>query len=210
MGKRGPRPVQDLWFWEREWCAIFKGLRDGTPTYQLQELRAEPRKLSRHPALRWELRNEMPVKLKVAETRIPGIPPERELWHALLRAASVEEVRRICGRSFHWLNPKTSRKPFVEILSTRADLFLTAKSDRRFPASERCSSDDKRLLYLARAMAGITLKRSPRRAIDLLAKGRLRHAASLDRQGFDSGTIILPLRFEFAVVNPNREVIPID
>ena len=210
MGKRGPRPVQDLWFWERQWCAIFKGLRDGTPTYLLEELRPGPRKLSRHPALRWELRNEMPVRLKVAKTRIPGMPPERELWHALLRAATVEEVRGICRRSRYWLNPKTSGKPFVEILSTRADLFLLAKSDRRFPASERSSSDDKRLQYLARAMAGITLKRSPRRAIDLLAKGTHLRAPSLDRQGFDNGTINLPLGFEFAVVKPNGDVIPLD
>ena len=152
MEKRGPRPVQDLWFWEREWCAIFKGLRDGTPNYLLEELRSRPRKLSRHPDLRWELRNEMSVRLRVVKERFPGIPPERELWHALLRAASIEEVRGICGRSRYWLNPKTPRKPFVEILSTRADLFLAAKSDRRFLVSERSSSDDKRLRYLARAM----------------------------------------------------------
>lgn len=209
MGKRGPRPVQDLWYWEREWCAIFEGLRDGTSSYLLEELQSRPRRLSRHPDLRRALRNELPVALRIGHRKIRGIPPERDLWKKLKQAVNVEDVQGICRQSQFWLNPRKSGKPFVETLSTKAGQFLAAKNDRRYPGSERASSEDKRLRYLARAMAGITLKRSPRTSVDLLARGMSRGVRSAVRQGYDTGTIHLPLPFDFAVIKPNGEVVPL-
>ncbi len=209
MGKRGPHPVQDLWFWEREWYAILKGLRDGTPNHTLQQLRFEPRKLSLHPDLQREFRNELRVRIRVAQAQIRGIPGERELWEKLLDADRVEEVQVICRQSQYWLNPRRSGKPFVEILSRRADRFVAAKNDRRYPASKRPSSDDKRLRFLARALAGITLGRSPRTSVDLLGEG-IPRAHWMAPQGHGSGRLSVPLHFDFEIVKPDREVVPLN
>ena len=56
---------------------------------------------------------------------------------------------------------------WTEDLDKYAAEFLTAKA-YRYPASERPSSEEKRVLHFARAMAGIMTGISPARAIDLI------------------------------------------
>ena len=142
--------------------------------------------------------------------KIRGTPAERELWERLLDARSVEEVQVICGQSQYWLNPRRSGKPFVEVLSSRADQFLAAKNDRRYPASRRPSSDDRRLRFLARAMAGVTLGRSPRTSVDLLGKRNTLGLGQRLSRGPGTEGIIGPLQFEFAIIKPNGEVAPLN
>ncbi len=171
MGKRGPRPVAtELPYWEKEWYWHFKGMRDGIPGVDLDEPLFELRKLSMHPALLDELQNEPRIRVKMARTRLRGVPPERDLLDALLQARTPKQVRTICRRSRYWLNPRWGGRVYVKYLYDHADQFLRAKDDPRYPRSTRPSSYDKRLRFLARAMAGITLGRRPRTAIDLLAK----------------------------------------
>ncbi len=103
------------------------------------------------------------------ERTVP-VPAERELWEGLLRAETVRQVRAIYRRSKYWLNPRWRGKVYVRTLYEHADQFLDAKKARRYPDSARPSSDDRRLRFLAAAMAGITVGRRPRTANDSCGK----------------------------------------
>jgi hypothetical protein len=121
---------------------------------------------------------------KVERVRYPGMPAERNLWEALKRARSAAQVRRICRRSKHWLKWEWKgkrggkrwyiRSPSAcpEALSDHAEEFCRAKGNSRYPRSKRSSSDDRRIEYLARVMAGLSLVKpiAPATAVDLLRK----------------------------------------
>jgi hypothetical protein len=171
MGKRGPHEDRGgLWFWAREWFFVFKGMRDGKPSVEVEAYNYESRKLSTHPALAQELRHELRMRIIPVPRRTIGVPAERKLWDALLRASTLRQVRAICQRSKYWLNPKWRGKVYVRDLYEHADQFLNAKKARRYPRSERPSSDDRRLKFLAAAMAGIAVGRGLRTAIKWCSK----------------------------------------
>lgn len=65
--------------------------------------------------------------------------------------------------------------PRLQELYEHADEFLALKQGPRFPRSTRPSSREKQLRFLARGMAGITVRRSPRTAIDALARQERHH-----------------------------------
>lgn len=171
MGKQGPKPtgIDLLQVYEHLWYFVFKGLRDGAPSVALLRPRITERKLSTHPVLRQELRNERHFNFKMVPAYTKGVPAERELWARLLEAKKPSEVRSICRRPRYWLNPKWGGRPYVQALHDHAAEFLKAKNGSRFPCSSRPSSDEKRLDYLARAMAGISCGVSGRTAVNLLA-----------------------------------------
>lgn len=103
--------------------------------------------------------------------RYPAVPSERPLWEALKRASTPAQVRRTCARSKHWLkweyeqeftdesgkvvgsHPATS--PILKALYDHAEEFCESKLDPRYPKADY--SDDKRIEYLARVMAGLSL-----------------------------------------------------
>ena len=101
----------------------------------------------------------------------PGHPPEPDIWVRLKRATTAQQVRRVCSQSRHWLNPK--RSELGRILYKHAEQLLEAKTDPAYPRSERGSSEDKRIQFLARAMAGISLGMSPATGVDLLRKAKV-------------------------------------
>ena len=95
---------------------------------------------------------------------------EHALWLRLLHATTPEEVRAVCDESEFWLNPKRGAISFTMYFpGTRKD-FLAAKRDPRWPKSNRPTSQGRRIRFLARSMAGITMGISIRTAQDLLAK----------------------------------------
>ena len=95
---------------------------------------------------------------------------ERALWHRLLDATTPEEVRAVCDESEFWLNPKRGATLFHDALSQYAEDFLNAKRDSRWPKTDRPTSRGRRIRFLARSMAGISMGISIRTAQDLLAK----------------------------------------
>jgi hypothetical protein len=104
------------------------------------------------------------VRTRVSRRR----PAEPEVWEEVKRARTVNQVQRACDNSAFWLNPKASGgSPLVEDLRIHTLDFLTAKK-YRYPKSNRPSSEKKRILHFARAMAGITQGISAARGIDLL------------------------------------------
>jgi len=122
---------------------------------------------------------------KTVTVEAPPIMGEPHLWEALKKANNAAQVRRICRRSKYWLkwefegeiNGKHfySRVPSYcpKALYDKAEKFCEAKLSDRYPgSSERPSSDDKRIEYLARVMAGLSLKSpiAPATAVDVLRK----------------------------------------
>ncbi len=101
----------------------------------------------------------------------PGHPPEPDIWERLKRATNPEQVRTICSQSRHWLNAK--RSELGQILYKCAEQLLEAKADPAYPHSERGSSEKKRIQFLARAMAGVSVGMSPATGVDLLRKAKV-------------------------------------
>lgn len=108
--------------------------------------------------------------------------PERDLFDALIRAKTGWQVRRICRRSKYWLKYRwdfggghfyENHNPCPRALYEYAEEFCQAKLDPRYPARDsRPSGDDRRIQYLARVMAGLSLPKpiSPSYAVELLRK----------------------------------------
>lgn len=91
----------------------------------------------------------------------------RKIWNDLVRASTYSAVRRSCGR---WARLPDVRRagmtPFAGHVVQNAAQFLLMKKNKRFPRSEY--SDNARLEYLARGMAGILEGVSPMTAIERL------------------------------------------
>jgi hypothetical protein len=102
------------------------------------------------------------------------LPGEPELLDALMRQGTKAiQVRRICKQSKH-LTPYPG-VPCPTALYVHAEEFCEAKKDERYPdggKQNRASSYDKRIDYLARVMAGLSLQKpiAPATAVDLLRK----------------------------------------
>jgi hypothetical protein len=95
---------------------------------------------------------------------------EHALWVRLIKATTPEEVRMVCDESEFWLNPKRGATLFHDVLSQYPERFLDAKRDPRWPKTNRPTSQGRRIRFLARSMAGISMGISIRTAQDLLAK----------------------------------------
>lgn len=93
---------------------------------------------------------------------------ENGLWERLLKATSPEEVKAVCDESPYWLNPKRGAILFYRVLSENAKNFLAAKQNRRYPRSDRPTTRGRRIRFLARSMAGISMGIGVRTAQDLL------------------------------------------
>jgi hypothetical protein len=131
-----------------------------------------------------------------AGTFVSGLP---EVRNSLLRAETAEQVREICNGAFEtkileiaqpcvydggppfeivgseevrvlkWPIPDNS---LPRALATYTEEFIAAKNDRRYPASNRATSELKQLWFLARALAGATLGLSVRTSINLVGSLR--------------------------------------
>lgn len=123
---------------------------------------------------------------EVRRQTAPAIPDERDLWEALKRARTASQIRRIYKRSKIWLIHRKdlpngsywdwSWSPIPKALYDHAAEFCRAKLDPRYPdRDERESGDYRRIEYLARAMAGLSLPKpiSTSYSVELLR--RLKH-----------------------------------
>ena len=130
---------------------------------------------------------DMETGEKTQNVILAAIPAERNLWESLKRARSAAQVRRICRRSKYWLKFEWSGEwngrawnfqtpsPYPRALYDHAEKFCQAKLGKRYPSGgkqDRRSSDDKRVEYLARVMAGLSLYPpiAPATAVNLLRK----------------------------------------
>jgi len=98
-----------------------------------------------------------------------AIPGEPRTIAALFEAQTVKQVRAICQNSA-WM-AKQPHSYVSRCLPTFAKQFLNAKADRHFPNSDRISSTEKRLWFVARFLAGAMYGLSGRRSMNLIGPG---------------------------------------
>jgi hypothetical protein len=96
-----------------------------------------------------------------------GIQSEEQVWQQIKAADTPAVIVDACDHSAIWLNANRIGRPYVVKLRENPDEFLKSKYYRH-PHSERPSSEAKRILHFARAMAGIMEGIGPIRAIDLI------------------------------------------
>lgn len=113
----------------------------------------------------------------------PAIPGEPHIWEALKRARTAAQVRRAYSRSKIWLISRIdfpgggfqdwSWSPYPRALYRHAAEFCKAKLDSRYPVRDkRVSGDYRRIEYLGRVMAGLSLDKpiSPSYSVERLRK----------------------------------------
>ena len=122
-------------------------------------------------------------KFSSLRINVAAIPSERQLWEALKRAQTATQVRKICTRSKIWLKPRLEFPsggfieywPWRRVLYRDAERFCEAKCDSRYPRRDRRKSGDyRRIEFLARVMAGLTMRLAPSTAVETLRK--MKHA----------------------------------
>lgn len=180
MGKRGPKPtpLSELIFWEGLWYWVFHHLRGTLPSAvkfstdkkmkrlleaELEDLRRlVPKDIVEED---WLARQRIEIERELR----PKLPQsEPDLWRAIVAARTGDEVRAACRRSKRWLNPRWEGKVYVQDLYEHAEKFIQARHDAYYPKRE--SGDEKRVIFFARVMAGITLGISPHTSADRLRK----------------------------------------
>jgi hypothetical protein len=113
---------------------------------------------------------------------------EPDVFEALLKAESPEQVREICEDAFVMRSVEVAPGQFREVrvpnwpidggstlpmyMAQYASEFLAAKADPRFPHSSRSSSRLKQIWFLSRALAGALHGIKTRTAINLVGSRR--------------------------------------
>ena len=157
------------------WQIAFCGLREGLPEWEifpdvrkagLKWFRAKthnPRPDERfwqkhYDDHREEADNEFTAKVILAPPR--EVPAEPKMWEALSDPQTDEKtVCSICVQS-QVLRSVFGSPRFMTLYRYPRE-FRRAKKDKRYPTrgkQKRASSDEKRLVYLARVMAGLSLR----------------------------------------------------
>jgi hypothetical protein len=184
MGLRGPKPV-DVKQLEGEaiqWASFFYLLRDGVPGL-IQRVKWRrvrlPNAAAAMPAGRWARRGDLleaPILIPVskASQKLPErmttekgwiiyrpVMPKPAVWEQLKRARTVAQIKNV-GRgmgglhslfvsSTDWAqNPAGAFRHYAEEI-------LAAKRLPNYPKTNRPRSDDKRVEFMAKTMAGLTL-----------------------------------------------------
>jgi len=122
--------------------------------------------------------------------------PSPGVWEQLKRAGSLAEMRRALRFLEKYLKMNWSGwfgRECPHRLDRHVDALLAAKRLFNYPRSKRTRSDDKRIVFFARVLAGLELGRSPLYAIkrlsywrplkDLTTKPLQEFVASLPRRG---------------------------
>lgn len=115
------------------------------------------------------------LKMESDFTFFPPIPPSRDAWEQLKQARTVVE----CRRALHSLGRYLKRSwqgwyggEFPHALERYAQELLTSKRLFNYPKSERRRSDDKRVIFFAKVLAGARFNLAPTYATKKLRKWR--------------------------------------
>lgn len=95
---------------------------------------------------------------------IPLKLPLLQVWRQLKMAASLTKMRRALRLIEKYLNRNWSGwfgREYPHALDRHAGALLAAKRLSGYPKSKRRSSDDKRVVFFAKVLAGLELGRSP-------------------------------------------------
>jgi hypothetical protein len=164
--------------------AVVREVHEGRlPESQLKERLLEMKNSNLEVTRDWLHRQAAEMARK--QEKVPGKP---EVIAALLKAQTPEEVREICSDAFVQksvqVEPGITRQITISnwsissgsvlptYLTQYASEYLAAKSDKRFPASDRATSQLKQLWFLSRALAGALFGVTTRTAINLVGSKR--------------------------------------
>jgi hypothetical protein len=95
---------------------------------------------------------------------IPPKLPLLQVWQQLKTASSLTKMRRALRRIEKYLNQNWSGwfgREYPHALDRHAGALLAAKRLVSYPKSTRRRSDDKRVVFFAKVLAGLELGRSP-------------------------------------------------
>ena len=118
-----------------------------------------------------------------------------EIWKRLIKArtvAAVQEVARRIRRQQSWV--------LASILYSHAEGFLRAKRLHNYPESNRPGSDDKRIQFFAKVLAGLKLGIAP-----ATATKRLAHSGLPDRHTYSGLFSSMPIYSELFKVRQKGE-----
>jgi len=123
----------------------------------------------------------LPEKMKAKDWVIfRPVMPEPEIWSRLKRARSVGEVREASRKMRDWMTreygPQVGRWlpgdppfEFADALDLYAEKLLRAKHLPSYAKTDRPRSDDKRLVFLSKVLAGARLDLAPITAVKRLS-----------------------------------------
>jgi|ERR1700733_660735 len=170
-------------------------------TQRLTTEMGHPANLSRPPTSmdRWWAERQKgdeihSLRMELNPPGIEALDRRRKIWVDLLKADTYATIRKACGR---WAQLSDVRRsgttPFPRHIVRNAATFLSMKRNSRFPRSTY--SDDARVDYLARGMAGVLCGVSPMTGIERLRN--LKH----DRSGalwiVREGNLTLPEKAQY-------------
>ncbi|MCI0722935.1 MAG: hypothetical protein L0338_28805 [Acidobacteria bacterium] len=118
----------------------------------------------------------------------PPEPPRPEVWSRLKKARSVAEVRKIADE-LHRVNRTISAAQWKP-LHLHARDFLRAKRLHSYPKSDRPRSDDKRIHFFAKILAGLMQGIAPATAIKRLSNLALPDSHDITREFEKSWNIL--------------------
>ena len=124
---------------------------------------------------------ELATKFKGDENWVLSRPvfPQPGVWESLKRARSQRAVRKVAVQMRAWarkLMPGAARwrwsDPLIPVVNKRAEELVRAKRLPSYPRSSRPRSDDKRVEWFAKVLAGLESDIAPATAVKSL--GRIR------------------------------------
>lgn len=193
MGLRGPKPVevQRLQAEATNWASVLYLLRDGVPGL-IQHVKWRPFQPPGSAA--WGRRGELveaPILIPVsrASQKLPErmtvgkdwvihrpVMPKPAIWEQLSRARTVAQIKAAARGIGKLQSCFASSTPWSQnpagALRHYAEDILAARRLPNYPKTQRPRSDDKRVEFLAKIMAGLTLGLAPLTALKRLTHWR--------------------------------------
>ncbi len=179
MGRRGPQGIdkERLQFRGLQIASFFFTLRDGRrarigtqgPNGWIEAATIIPQA----PGKARKFMEELGKLSRTAWQVIPEIPPSPAAWEQLKAARKREEILHAAECIRHWARTvgRTDwQNEFPATMRDHAEALLRAKKSWAYPRDpRRPTSDDKRVVFLAKVLAGLTLGLSPAYTIKILA-----------------------------------------
>lgn len=177
MGLRGPKPVnrERLEFRALQFANFLYTLRDGYGQFIKSR---GPRGSIEIPSFSGSSRETLEFIQRLQKLSgipfevVPCINSRPAAWEQLKRAQTEEEIRRAARSIRHWaqqVERSDWRTEFPGVISDHAKNLLCAKKGWNYPRKRRPKSDDKRVLFFAKVLAGFMFGLSPGYATKKLA-----------------------------------------
>jgi hypothetical protein len=188
MGLRGPKPVDlgRLMDEAGHWATLFYALRDGQRP-EVVGIETKDRTIGRGELLLLLARSATSPKAKAAREEMlrkirnkdwnwvvsSPVMAAPEIWKRLKRARSAKDIQEVSRAIRRWASEYMPGEDwatrFPDALASQADKVLSAKRLPNYPKTNRARSDDKRIEFFSKVLAGLMLGIAPITAIKRLS-----------------------------------------